>query len=105
MPTFFEVPVEGRQGPVHAVSLVFDKIKNYYNEETIISYCDYGTVWNYKGFLHDNRIRNADGSIACYRGFHPRMLGTDNYAFLKETEDGSRWMEKIQEKNHLQIIE
>ena len=47
----FEVPVEGRQGPVHAIGLVFDKIKNYYNEETIISYCDYGTVWNYRVFM------------------------------------------------------
>jgi bifunctional N-acetylglucosamine-1-phosphate-uridyltransferase/glucosamine-1-phosphate-acetyltransferase GlmU-like protein len=26
------------------------------------------------------------------------MLGTDNYAFLKETEEGSRWMAAIQEK-------
>ena len=31
-------------------------------------------------------------------GFHPRMLGTDNNAFLKETEDGSRWMEKFKKK-------
>ena len=26
------------------------------------------------------------------------MLGTDNYAFLKEKDSGSRWMERIQEK-------
>lgn len=92
----FEVPVEGRKGPVHAVSLIFDNIPN--NEEIIVSYCDYGAQWNYKKFLKDNRERNSDGSIACYRGFHPHMLGTDNYAFLKETELGSRWMDKIQEK-------
>jgi len=92
----FEVPVEGRMGPVHAVSLIFDNIPN--DEEIIVSYCDYGTQWNYKNFLKDNRERNSYGSIACYRGFHPHMLGTDNYAFLKETELGSRWMYKIQEK-------
>ena len=92
----FEVPVYGRKGPVHAVSLIFDKIPN--NEEIIVSYCDYGTQWKYENFLKDNRDRNADGSIACYRGFHPHMLGTDNYAFLKETKLGTRWMEKIQEK-------
>ena len=92
----YEVPVEGRQGPVHAVSLIFNEIDD--NEEVIVSYCDYGTQWNYKNFLKDNRARGADGSIACYRGFHPHMLGTDNYAFLKEKELGSRWMEKIQEK-------
>jgi len=92
----YEVPVEGREGPVHAVSLIFDKIDN--EQEIIVSYCDYGTSWNYDSFLKDNRLRNADGSIACYRGFHPHMLGTDNYAFLKEKQKGNRWMEAIQEK-------
>ena len=92
----FEVPVTGRQGPVHAVSLIFDNIPD--DEEIIVSYCDYGTDWSYSNFLKDNRERDADGSIACYKGFHPHMLGTDNYAFLKEKELGSRWMEKIQEK-------
>lgn len=92
----YEVPVEGRQGPVHAVSLIFENIND--EDEVIVSYCDYGTEWNYEHFLKDTRERNADGAVACYRGFHPHMLGTDNYAFLKEIELGSRWMEQIQEK-------
>ena len=92
----YEVQVEGREGPVHAVSLIFDNIDD--SKEVIVSYCDYGTDWNYKEFLKDTRSRGADGAIACYKGFHPHMLGTDNYAFLKETIVGSRWMEAIQEK-------
>jgi bifunctional N-acetylglucosamine-1-phosphate-uridyltransferase/glucosamine-1-phosphate-acetyltransferase GlmU-like protein len=92
----FEVPVEGREGPVHAVSLIYNEIDD--EKEVIVSYCDYGTDWDYKGFLKDSRERNADGAIACYKGFHPHMLGTDNYAFLKETVEGSRWMSAIQEK-------
>jgi len=92
----YEVPVEGRQGPVHAVSLIFENVND--EDEVIVSYCDYGTEWNYEEFLKDTRSRNADGAIACYRGFHPHMLGTDNYAFLKEKKEGSRWMDKIQEK-------
>jgi len=92
----YEVPVEGREGPVHAVSLIFDNIDD--DKEVIVSYCDYGTYWDYEEFLKDTRDRNADGAIACYKGFHPHMLGTDNYAFLKETESDSRWMEAIQEK-------
>ena len=92
----YEVPVEGRQGPVHAVSLIFENVND--EDEVIVSYCDYGTEWNYEEFLKDTRSRNADGAISCYRGFHPHMLGTDNYAFLKEKEEGSRWMDKIQEK-------
>lgn len=92
----YEVPVIFREGPVHAVSLIFDSIDD--NKEVIVSYCDYGTYWNYAEFLKDTRERNADGAIACYKGFHPHMLGTDNYAFLQETEIGSRWMKAIQEK-------
>lgn len=92
----YEVPIENRQGPVHAVSLIFENIND--DDEVIVSYCDYGTDWDYEEFLKDTRSRNADGAIACYRGFHPHMLGTDNYAFLKETEEGSRWMREIQEK-------
>ena len=92
----YQVPIEGRQGPVHAVSLIFEHIDD--DEEVIVSYCDYGTDWDYEDFLKDTRSRNADGAIACYKGFHPHMLGSDNYAFLKETQSDSRWMDKIQEK-------
>jgi bifunctional N-acetylglucosamine-1-phosphate-uridyltransferase/glucosamine-1-phosphate-acetyltransferase GlmU-like protein len=92
----FEVPVKDRQGPVHAVSQIFKHIPE--KEEIIVSYCDYGTVWDYQKFLQDTREREADGAIACYKGFHPHMLGTDNYAFLQETEKESSWMSKIKEK-------
>ena len=92
----FEVPVINREGPVQAVSLIYDNIDD--DKEVIISYCDYGTYWNYDEFLNDTRSRNADGAVACYKGFHPHMLGNDNYAFLKETLIGSRWMSAIQEK-------
>jgi len=91
-----EVSVHDRQGPVHAVSQIFDSIDD--EREVIVSYCDYGTDWDYAEFLRDTRSRNADGAVACYRGFHPHMLGSDNYAFLRETESGSRWMAEIQEK-------
>lgn len=92
----YEVPVQGREGPVQAVSLIYDEICD--DREVIVSYCDYGTYWDYHAFLKDCRERKADGAIACYKGFHPHMLGSDNYAFLKETEYGSRWMQAIQEK-------
>ena len=92
----YSVPVNDRQGPVHAVSLIFDTIDD--EKEVIISYCDYGTYWNYNNFLKDARDNNAKGAIACYKGFHPHMLGTDNYAFLKEVDDNPNWMEAIQEK-------
>lgn len=89
----YSVPNEGRKGPVHAVSQIFDKIKN--EEEVIVSYCDYGTVWNYKKFLEDMRLNDSDGGIASYIGFHPHMLGSDNYAFMKHN---NLWITDIQEK-------
>ena len=84
---------EHKLGPVYAVSLIEDFIDN--DKEVIVSYCDYGTKWNYKKFLQDNRNKNVDGSIACYKGFHPHMLGTDNYAFVKEENN---YLIEIKEK-------
>ena len=74
-------------GPVYATLQIAQLIAD--DEEVIISYCDYGTVWNYSAFLTHVRETNVDGAIAAYRGFHPHMLGTDNYAFLRLFEDGS----------------
>lgn len=89
----YEVSNENRRGPVDAVSKIFDKIDD--EKEVIVSYCDYGTYWNYEEFLKYTRGLNADASIPCYTGFHPHMLGSDNYAFVKM--DGNRAV-KIQEK-------
>jgi NDP-sugar pyrophosphorylase family protein len=70
-------------GPVLAVSKIFNFIDD--EEEIIISYCDYGTVWDFKRFLKCKN--NYDGLITCYTGFHPHMLGSDNYAFCKLEDD------------------
>ena len=80
--TIISVPIE-KKGPVYAISHIFDKIAN--NDEVIVSYCDYGTVWDYKKFLEEMRSNSYDGGIASYIGFHPHMLGSDNYAFMKHT--------------------
>lgn len=89
----FKIPTA--MGPVDAVAKVFDFIDD--RSEVIVSYCDYGSHWNFKKFLEAARNGSFDGSIACYKGFHPHMLGTDNYAFCKE-EDGE--LLEIREKEH-----
>lgn len=89
----FEVTNKNRKGPVDAVSKIFDEIDN--DREVIVSYCDYGTVWSYDNFLNNAREKKSDGSIACYKGFHPHMLGSDNYAFCRETNN---ILEEIKEK-------
>jgi len=80
-------------GPIYAVKQAFHLIED--TEEVIINYCDFGSYWDYSDFLKHTRLRNADGAIPAYRGFHPHMLGTTNYAFMRENE---QWMLEIQEK-------
>ena len=89
----YEVSVNNRKGPVDAVLQASELIDD--NEEIIVSYCDYGTQWNFTKFKEIIKNNNVDGAIACYRGFHPHMLGTDNYAFVKEKNN---YMIEIQEK-------
>jgi NDP-sugar pyrophosphorylase family protein len=81
----FSVAEGSKRGPVEAVMSIADQIDE--NEEVIVSYCDYGTLWNYEEFLYQARKNNFDGSIACYRGFHPHMLGNDHYAYVKNVDN------------------
>jgi NDP-sugar pyrophosphorylase family protein len=90
-----EVSVENRKGPVDAVMQAEALINN--DDEIIVSYCDYGTWWNYADFLDKVRSINADGAIPSYIGFHPHMLGSDNYAFMQHNAT-DMLMIKIQEK-------
>lgn len=71
-----------KKGPVYAVLQAIDSIAD--TEEIIVSYCDYSTVWSFEKFLSAVRGGNFDGAIAAYKGFHPHMLGSDNYAFCRE---------------------
>jgi hypothetical protein len=89
-----EVPDNMKKGPVYAVSKVFNHIDD--NEEVIFSYCDYGTVWDFESFLKEKE--NYDGLIPSYIGFHPHMLGSDNYAFSKMN---GKYVEEIREKQNL----
>lgn len=90
--TIVEIP-NHKKGPVYAVHLVEHLIED--EEEVIVNYCDFGTHWDYQDFLKHTRQRNADGAIPAYRGFHPHMLGSTNYAFMR---DEQQWMLEIKEK-------
>ena len=86
-----EIPDNLKKGPVYATSKVFSEIND--EKEIIFSYCDYGSVWDYNTFL--KLKNNYDGLIPCYKGFHPHMLGSDNYAFC---EIKNELVSKIKEK-------
>jgi NDP-sugar pyrophosphorylase family protein len=87
------VDINNRKGPVDAVLQIQSTLPD--DEEIIVSYCDYGTKWEYKAFLQEMRSQGADGGIAAYSGFHPHMLKGDNYAFMKHE---NLWLTDIQEK-------
>ena len=88
----YEVSVNNRKGPVDAVMQIQNELDD---SPVIVSYCDYGTVWDYKLFLKVIEENNLDGCIPSYIGFHPHMLGSDNYAFIRE--ENKKFLE-IQEK-------
>ena len=87
-----EIP-NHKKGPVYAVYLVENLIDD--DEEVIVNYCDFGAYWDYADFLKHTRDRNADGAVPAYKRFHPHMLGTTNYAFMR---DDKQWMLEIKEK-------
>ncbi|MCL6274283.1 NTP transferase domain-containing protein [Muricauda sp. 2012CJ35-5] len=87
-----EIPPH-KKGPVYAVHLMNEYILD--DEEVIVNYCDFSCYWDYHDFLDHTRTRNADGAVPAYKGFHPHMLGTTNYAFMR---DDKQWMLEIKEK-------
>ncbi len=87
-----EIPPH-KKGPVYAVQQISDLLRD--DEEVIVNYCDFAVYWDYADFLKHTRERNADGAVPAYKGFHPHMLGTTNYAFMR---DKDQWMLEIKEK-------
>ena len=66
------------------------------NEEVIVNYCDFSIYWDYRHFKAFVDATECDGCVICYTGFHPHMLGSDNYAFCK-TDENNRILE-VREK-------
>ena len=83
-------------GPVHAVSLFFDLIKD--DEPVLVSYCDYFMDWDWADFKKTVIENNCDGCVPAYTGFHPHLLPEKNlYASMRVDKDG--WMQEIKEKH------
>lgn len=69
-----------KKGPVWAVLQALKFVHD--DQEIVVSYCDYSTKWDFAAF--QAAVKGYSGAIAGYRGFHPHMLGSDNYAFCRE---------------------
>ena len=82
-----------KKGPIHAV---LSSIKEFdLKKPTIVNYCDFNCLWDFKEFLNYVEKTKCDGCVVTYTGFHPHMLGNTNYAYL---EVKNSRIKNIQEK-------
>jgi NDP-sugar pyrophosphorylase family protein len=88
-------------GPVHAVRQAFaagDADPAYAldpERPVVVNYCDFTCYWDWQHFQRFVAESGCDGAIPCYTGFHPHMLGSVNYAYVREA---GLWGSAIQEK-------
>ncbi len=80
-------------GPINAVMQIFEKLRD--DKPTIVNYCDFSCIWDWKNFKEFVNDENCIGCIPAYKGFHPHSLGKTNYAYIR---DESGIVEDIQEK-------
>lgn len=62
---------------------------------TIVNYCDFYWKWDYNSFK--SKIDKYDGSIVCYKSFHPHLLHPNLYAGVKVNEENE--LIEIKEKH------
>ena len=80
-------------GPVEAVLQASKYID--LDRPTIINYCDFSCFWDFAHFSNWVAENQCSGAVVAYTGFHPHMLESTNYAYVKETNG---WVADIQEK-------
>lgn len=82
-----------KKGPVYDVLRAYRSLKENggveASEPCIINYCDFHMEWDYEAFVKEAAIRNCDGAVPCYTGFHPNLLPAKNFyaSCLTDEED------------------
>ena len=73
-----------KKGPSYAIW----KAQNYFdmNLPTIVSYCDFSGIWSEKEFCEELLL--SDGLIQTYTGFHPHMIRSTKFAYVKKDNLG-----------------
>ena len=80
--TIFRIDDWQKKGPVFDVLRASAQIDD--NQPVLISYCDYYARWDYQNFKQQLTVRNVDGAVPCYSGFHPHLTHPHNlYASCK----------------------
>ena len=79
----FEIEAH-KKGPGYAVWQIKDKIRS--DIPIVINYCDFSGRWSEEKLLRE--LGNQHGLILTYSGFHPHMLRSTKFAYVKKNEDG-----------------
>ena len=87
----FEIPAH-KFGPSYALLQAEKMISE--TKKIIVSYCDFHASWDSSEML--NQLEYMDGSILTYTGFHPHMVRSNKYAYVKKHGE---LLTHIQEKN------
>jgi len=85
-----------KKGPVFSIQNFEDYIND--DEQVVINYCDFSMYWDYNDFEKYVNETECDGCVVCYTGFHPHMLGSDNYAFCRTDSSKELQIREIREK-------
>ena len=85
-----------KKGPVFSIQNFEDYIDD--DEQVVINYCDFSMYWDYNDFEKYVNETECDGCVVCYTGFHPHMLGSDNYAFCRTDSPKALEIREIREK-------
>jgi len=86
-----EIP-QHKLGPGHAILSAKNKIDE--NLPTLVSYCDWAGIWQVEMML--KQLETFSGSILTYTGFHPHMIRSTKFAYVRKLNDQ---VIDIQEKN------
>jgi NDP-sugar pyrophosphorylase family protein len=70
-------------GPGHAILEAQEYIEP--SLPTLVSYCDWAGEWNVEEML--NQLTDHSGSILTYTGFHPHMMRSTKFAYVRKSGD------------------
>lgn len=84
-----------KKGPSWAVLSALERLPK--DQPVLVSYCDYGMVWDHQQFESFVKNADCDACLVSYRGFHAHYLLPTNYAFSRL--DGERVVE-VREKGN-----
>lgn len=69
-----------KRGPSYAIWVAREHINP--EKPVIVSYCDFSGIWSEVEFLKE--IYLSDGLIQTYTGFHPHMIRSNQFAYVKK---------------------